>query len=105
MASTQPTLEQIQRWLQAVMTHPAGVAAGIESDEARQQIEWADRLFGAQRHSFVGLVSTAVGALTSFLPLRADNAALRAADRADRRIERSALRYWMRLAVLAWEKG
>lgn len=39
MASTQPTLEKIQRWLQAVMTNPAGVAAGIESDEARRHID------------------------------------------------------------------
>jgi hypothetical protein len=32
-------LDQIQRWLQAVITHPDGVEAGIESDEARAEIE------------------------------------------------------------------
>ena len=39
MPLSPPTLDQIQRWLQAVMTHPAGVAAVIESDEARRQID------------------------------------------------------------------
>jgi SAM-dependent methyltransferase len=81
--------------------------AARTSDElplSRQQIEWADRLFGGQQHCFVGLASTAVGALTSFLPVAPDNAALRAADWADRRIERTPLRYWMRQVVLVWKK-
>jgi Putative DNA-binding domain len=34
-----PRLDQIQRWLQAVITHPDGVAAGIESSEARSEID------------------------------------------------------------------
>ena len=34
----EPTLAALQRWLQAVITHPAGVQAGIESDAARRQI-------------------------------------------------------------------
>lgn len=34
-----PTLTQIQRWMQAVITHPSGVAAGINSDAARDQID------------------------------------------------------------------
>jgi Putative DNA-binding domain len=32
-------LDQIQRWLQAVIMHPDGVEAGIESDEARAEID------------------------------------------------------------------
>jgi hypothetical protein len=32
-------LDQIQRWLQAVITHPEGVSAGIESAEARSEID------------------------------------------------------------------
>ncbi len=32
-------LAQIQRWLQAVITHPDGVEAGIDSDAARSQID------------------------------------------------------------------
>ena len=32
-------LDRIQRWMQAVISHPAGVAAGCESDDARQQID------------------------------------------------------------------
>src|SRR3984957_12354921 len=34
-----PRLDQIQRWLQAVIMHPDGVEAGIESDEARTEID------------------------------------------------------------------
>ncbi|HEX3658863.1 MAG TPA: DNA-binding domain-containing protein [Pirellulales bacterium] len=33
-----PNLGQIQRWLQAVITHPGGVGEGIESDEAQQEV-------------------------------------------------------------------
>jgi SAM-dependent methyltransferase len=72
---------------------------------SRAQIEWTDRLFGRHQHCFVGLASTGVGAVTSFLPLRADNALLRLADRVDRGMEGSWLRYWMRQAVLVWEKA
>jgi Putative DNA-binding domain len=40
-----PRLEQIQRWLQAVIMHPDGVEAGIESAEARGEIDvTADRV-------------------------------------------------------------
>lgn len=34
-----PRLDQIQRWLQAVIMHPDGVSAGIESAEARSEID------------------------------------------------------------------
>ncbi len=33
-----PTLEQTQRWMQAVLMHPAGVASGVNSAAAREQI-------------------------------------------------------------------
>ncbi len=32
-------LGQIQRWMQSVIMHPVGIAEGIESDEARGQID------------------------------------------------------------------
>lgn len=32
-------LEQIQRWMQTVITHPHGVAAGVASDDARTHID------------------------------------------------------------------
>lgn len=38
---SEPTLSQIQRWMQSVITHPAGVTAGIGSDAARGQIDVA----------------------------------------------------------------
>lgn len=33
------SLTEIQRWMQAVITHPEGVAAGADSDAARREIE------------------------------------------------------------------
>src|ERR1700693_5287793 len=42
MTSNRPELRQlaqIQRWLQAVITHPDGVEAGLASSEARDQID------------------------------------------------------------------
>ena len=38
MSESQHTLDELQRWMQAVVTHPRGVAAGIESEAAREQI-------------------------------------------------------------------
>src|SRR5579862_7702349 len=32
-------LDQIQRWMQAVITHPDGVEAGIDSDAARTEVD------------------------------------------------------------------
>jgi Putative DNA-binding domain len=34
-----PRLDQIQRWLQAVIMHPDGVSAGIDSSEARSEVD------------------------------------------------------------------
>ena len=34
-------LERIQQWMQAVITHPQGIAAGIDSPDARQSIDVA----------------------------------------------------------------
>jgi hypothetical protein len=38
MSEPRHTLDELQRWMQAVITHPGGVAAGIASDDARRQI-------------------------------------------------------------------
>lgn len=47
-----PSLAAIQRWMQAVMTHPAGVAAGADSDEARRELDVApDQLESVIRRS------------------------------------------------------
>ncbi|OGA14256.1 MAG: hypothetical protein A3D95_10085 [Betaproteobacteria bacterium RIFCSPHIGHO2_12_FULL_69_13] len=72
---------------------------------SRQQLQWADRLFGRAEHCFIGLASTAVGMLASFLPVAHDNAAARLADGLDRALQRTPLRYWMRYAILVWEKS
>jgi hypothetical protein len=39
MTPRHSTLEALQRWMLAVMTHPDGIAAGIGSAEARRQID------------------------------------------------------------------
>jgi len=39
MSDSNPELDRIQRWMQAVITDPAGVVAGIRSEHARQQID------------------------------------------------------------------
>jgi hypothetical protein len=43
MSEARHTLDELQRWLQAVVTHPGGVTAGIEAAEARDQIAIAPR--------------------------------------------------------------
>lgn len=39
MSNAVPELDRLQRWMQAVIAHPAGVVAGCDSAEARQQID------------------------------------------------------------------
>jgi len=38
MSESRHTLDELQRWMQAVITHPGGVSAGIASDDARRKI-------------------------------------------------------------------
>jgi len=53
MSETRYTLEELQRWMQSVTTHPAGVHSGIESGEAFAQIrvlpEQAERVISRSR--------------------------------------------------------
>jgi len=53
MSETRHTLDELQRWMQAVVTHPRGVALGIESDQAQEQIdlvpEQAERIVARSR--------------------------------------------------------
>src|SRR5258708_35048304 len=48
MSETRHALDELQRWMQAVVTDPRGVASGINSDQAQQQIalvpEQAERI-------------------------------------------------------------
>jgi hypothetical protein len=39
MNAPEPRLEQVQRWMQSVITHPGGVAEGVESPAAREHLE------------------------------------------------------------------
>lgn len=39
MSDAESSLSRIQRWMQAVITHPSGVAAGIDAPAAREQID------------------------------------------------------------------
>src|SRR5690606_38208010 len=71
---------------------------------SRQQIQWADRVFGGGDHIHLGFASTAIGFITSFTPLSANNLFLRVADSIDRAIARTPLKWWMRRVVLIWRK-
>jgi ubiquinone/menaquinone biosynthesis C-methylase UbiE len=71
---------------------------------SRKQIRWADSLFEAREHVFCGLVSTAMGMLTSLIPLGEDNLLLMIADRLDRYLMKTPVRYWMRYVYLSWRK-
>ncbi len=39
MTAKRPDLEQIQRWMQSVITHPGGVAEGVQSPAAQQHLD------------------------------------------------------------------
>jgi SAM-dependent methyltransferase len=71
---------------------------------SRTQIDYADRMFSSSEHRFCNLVTTPVAMITSLMPLQPDNPALVLADRFDRRLEHTRLRYWMRLVYLCWTK-
>ncbi|MBC7218481.1 MAG: class I SAM-dependent methyltransferase, partial [Candidatus Caldatribacterium sp.] len=71
---------------------------------SRHQIRWANNLFGCQNHYFGGLLSTLCGILTSLLGLEASNTALRVADRLDRFLLRTPLKWWARTVYLVWQK-
>lgn len=68
------------------------------------QISYADGLFSSSRHCYCNLVTTPMGMITSFLPVKPDNAALRLADWADQKLADTPLRHWMRLVYLCWVK-
>ena len=39
MSRSEPQLDQIQRWMRAVLMHPDGVPAGVASPQAKTQID------------------------------------------------------------------
>lgn len=71
---------------------------------SRRQIAYGDKLFASSNHYFCNLVTTPLAMLTSQLPLKPDNAALKVADWVDQGLARTPLRYWMRTAYLSWVK-
>lgn len=78
------------------------------SDEkplTRSDIRRLDVVFGRSSHYFLGLVSVPVAMLTSLTSLAADNVLLRIADRADRWLAHTAVKYWMRQVILIWHKA
>ena len=75
-----------------------------EKPLSRGQIQWADTQFSSHAHRFCNLITTPVGLVTSLLPLSPSNPLLNVADLCDRRLERTRMRYWMRIVFLSWEK-
>jgi SAM-dependent methyltransferase len=77
-----------------------------EKPLSQSQIRFADAFFGGKcEHFFINLVSTPLAMMTSLLPVRPDNLLLRAADTIDVKIARTPMKYWMRQAVLIWQKS
>lgn len=63
-----------------------------------------DSLFGSGAHFFANLMSVPIGVLSSQIMECPDNLSMRVADRVDRALANTPIRYWMRIVVLAWEK-
>lgn len=118
----EPAIREVARILKpggiAVFTEPLGgnPAAKLmrrltprartrdERPVERAQIQLADGLIGRGRHRFGNLFSVPLGMATSLVLDSPDNALLKAADPLDRLVARTPMKYWMRQAVLAWEK-
>ncbi len=75
-----------------------------ETPLSRSQIRYGDELFGTGEHTYVNLLSTPLGMLSSLVLKRPDNAMMRMADAFDRAAARTPMRYWMRMVLLAWTK-
>jgi len=71
---------------------------------SRSQILWADHELGPGEHLFVNFLSVPVALLTSLCLPSANNPFTRAADRVDRWVARTPLRFWMRQVILVWRK-
>jgi SAM-dependent methyltransferase len=71
----------------------------------RAEIKGADALFSSSEHLFFNLISVPVGMATSLTPLSADCVLLRLADRVDRTLAHTFVKYWMRQVVLVWRKS
>ena len=39
MSAPEPRLDQVQRWMQSVITHPGGASEGVDSPQARQHVD------------------------------------------------------------------
>jgi hypothetical protein len=68
------------------------------------QLRFADEVFGSSRHLFFNLFSVPAGMMSSIVFPNPDNALMRAADRVDRVLARTPVKYWMRSVILAWQK-
>jgi hypothetical protein len=75
-----------------------------ETPLSAAQICFGDQMFGPGRHFFANLVSVPVGVVSSLLTRSPYNRAMGMANLVDRALTRTALRYWMRVVVLTWEK-
>jgi SAM-dependent methyltransferase len=72
---------------------------------SRQQLQWAESVFGGAQYQFVNLVSTPLAMVTSLCLADAENAVLRVADVIDDGLATTPFRHWMRQVVVRWERG
>ena len=72
---------------------------------SRQQISWANAQFEGSHHLCFGLSSLPAGMISTMVFPTANNWVMQLADKVDRVASRSPFRYWMRAAVLVWQKA
>lgn len=71
---------------------------------SREQITWVDSLFSSSDHRYCNLVTTPLAMISSLVSSKSNNGVLHAADKIDRKLERTPIRYWMRIVYLCWTK-
>ena len=76
-----------------------------ETPLSRKQIRLSDKIFGKSRHLCLNLFSVPAGMVSSFVFKSPDNFLTRFAHRIDMAVADSFIKYWMRTAVLVWEKA
>jgi ubiquinone/menaquinone biosynthesis C-methylase UbiE len=72
---------------------------------SRNQIKWANIKFGGNHHLFYGLSSVPLGIISSMAFRKPDNWMTQLANKFDTAASKSPIRYWMRAAVLVWQKN
>jgi len=71
---------------------------------SKDQIVFADHVFGEEHHLFYNFVSIPVGVFSSLFLKTPDNFLMHLSHKIDQAIARTLFKYWMRSVVLVWKK-